>query len=265
MECPPGSVDGHNLPDQDCIQPFHPAEVGKPVLQARAGTYIGVRLIKVANTLQSSWELFRCAKSLLRQSTELYLLERLCAQIASGDMVSQAPFDRTRATANTLVLVDLKDDVDTFLGRFQVACLGRGKLTGNAQLACFFALLVFGVAKSILIDTYSIRVEYEDPNPWSKEHAMKMTSGYKVLVSLFCWASKADVTLQDVAGIENEELRSRLYDTQDMVHRDTWEGLKIKSTKDFLLGLGGSLLPDGSYNGFFPQKLGFSDLSKMRL
>ncbi|KAH9215926.1 hypothetical protein DL95DRAFT_388239 [Leptodontidium sp. 2 PMI_412] len=208
----------------------------------------------------TSWELFKLAKRLLRQSTELYLLERLCAQIASGDMVGKAPFDPTRSTPNTLVLVNLTEDVETFLRNFERTCSGRTKLSGTAQIACFYALLVFGVAKSILTDAYSFRATYEDPNPWSEEEASKIASGYKALVSVFCWASKNDIVLYDVSSVNNGEAHNRLLQTRKMVQGSQWETLAFKGTKEFLLGLGTCFLPDGSYNGFFTQRFGLTEL-----
>ncbi|PVH76538.1 hypothetical protein DL98DRAFT_291287 [Cadophora sp. DSE1049] len=197
---------------------------------------------------------------LLRQSTELYLLERLCAQIASGDMIGKVPFDPTRSTPNTLVLVDLKEDVEKFLRSFERACSARAKLGGTAQVACFYALLVFGVAKSILTDAYSIRTSYEEPNPWSEEEATKIASGYKALVSVFCWSSKTDVVLQDVTAVDNEEVPSQVMQTRRMVRSNEWHNFGVKGTKEFLLGLGACLLPDGVYNGFFAQKFGLKAL-----
>ncbi|KAG4443108.1 hypothetical protein IFR05_001434 [Cadophora sp. M221] len=226
-------------------------------------------LFSLGNTFSKSepttWELFGLAKRLLRQSTELYLLERLCAQIASGDMIGKAPFDPTRSTPNTLVLVDLKEDIETFLRNFERTCSGRAKLSGTAQIACFYALLVFGVAKSILVDAYSMRATYEDPNPWSEEEATKIASGYKALVSVFCWASKADVVLQNVSSFQNEEARNPLLQTREMVRGSQWETLGFKGTKEFLLSLGTCFLPDGSYNGFFAQKFGLTELSTIIL
>ncbi|KAK0123923.1 hypothetical protein ONS95_008913 [Cadophora gregata] len=221
-------------------------------------------LIRLGNDFSksepASWELFNLAKRLLRQSTELYLLERLCTQIASGDMLGKVPFDPTRSTPNTLVLVDLKEDVETFLRSFEKACSGRAKLDGTAQLACFYALLVFGVVKSMLTDAYSIRASYEDPNPWSEEEATKISSAYKALVSVFCWSSKADIVVQDVMTLKYEEYHSQVMQTRKMVRSNEWESFGVKGTKEFLLGLGACFLPDSVYNGFFAQKFGLKEL-----
>lgn len=175
-------------------------------------------------------------------------------------MVGNVPFDRTRSTPNTLVLVDLKEDVETFLRSFERACSARAKLGGIGQIACFYALLVFGIAKSILTDAYSIRTSYEEPNPWSEEEATKIASGYKALVSVFCWSSKADVVLQDPAVVHDEETRAQILQIRRMLRSNEWDTLGVKGTKEFLLGLGTSLLPHGVYNGFFAQRYGLKAL-----
>ncbi len=173
--------------------------------------------------------------------------------MASGDMI--APFDPSSSTPNTLVLVDLKDDMESFLRRFEKFCAGRAKLTGFAQLACFYALLVFGIAKSILIDAYSLRAEYEDPNPWNEEHATRITSAYKALVSVFCWSSKSDV-IRDSEIDEDDELGAALLETRAMVHSDKWEDRGFRGMKEFFLSLGSCFFAGGSYNGFFMQRFG---------
>src|SRR6187402_1424084 len=129
-------------------------------------------------------------------------------------MAAPPPFDPSRSTPNTLVLVDLKDDVEAFLRRFEKVCIGRAKLTGNAQLACFYALLVFGVAKSILIDAYSVKIGYEVPNPWKDEDAIRITCAYKVLVSVFCWSSKSDIMVQNSSDLDPAVNSSNLSETR---------------------------------------------------
>lgn len=201
---------------------------------------------------QEFWELFNQTKRILRQTVEFYLLERLCAQMASGDMIP--PFDPSSSTPNTLVLVDLKDDMESFLRRLEKICAGRAKLTGFAQLACFYALLVFGIAKSILIDAYSMRAEYEDPNPWDEEDAIRISSAYKALVSVFCWSSKSDI-IRDTE-IEDDELGNALLQTRNMVHSEKWESRAFRGMKEFMLSLGSCFFADESYNGFFMQRFG---------
>jgi hypothetical protein len=211
---------------------------------------------------QAAWELFKQVRRLLRQSVELYLLERLCGQIASGDMASPS-FDPLRSTPNTLVLVDLKEEFESFLQRLEKLCAGRGKLTGHAQMACFYALLVLCVTKSMLIDAYSIRAEYEDPNPWSEHDGMQITSAYKAMVSVFCWSSRYDAVLQEIGSAESHEWRQMLAETRSMVQDDLWPERGIKGSKEFLLGLGLCWYPDELYNGFLVQRFGLETLPRV--
>ncbi len=188
-------------------------------------------------------------------------MERLCGQIASGDLISPPPFDPTRTTANTLVLVDPREDVETFLRKFERFCSGRAKLTGSAQLACFYALLIFGVAKSMLIDAYSIRDKYEKPSPWNEAEAAKITSAYKSLVSVFCWSSRSDLIIQKEN--DDQDPGNQIGKTQALVKSFLWKKRGYKGTKDFLLCLGSCFHPDGCYNGFFIQKFGLEEVPKL--
>ncbi|CZR56777.1 uncharacterized protein PAC_06666 [Phialocephala subalpina] len=221
-------------------------------------------LIRVGNYCSQNdrtrWDIFFQAKRILRQSVELYLLERLCGQIATGQVVGPMPFD-TRGAPNTLVMVDLKEDVEFFLRSFEKICAGRAKLTGSSQLAAFFALLVFSIAKSILTDAYVIRDSYEEVSPWTVDHALTISSAYKGLVSVFCWSSKSDAMLQYEG--DDPVATAALEQIHGMVRLKSWAALGFRGTKDFLLSLGTCSLPDGSFNGFLAQKFGIDTISKM--
>jgi hypothetical protein len=175
-------------------------------------------------------------------------------------MIGPIPFDKTKATPNTLVLVDLRGDIKLFLHTFEALCAGRAKLTWSQQLPALFALLTFGIAKSIMIDAYVYRDNYEDPSPWTANHALKISSAYRALVSVFCSASKSDIVVgidgDDPARLAREELR-------ELVNFRSWASQGFSSTKSFLLSLGTCFLPDGSFNGFLAQKVGIDTISKM--
>lgn len=208
-----------------------------------------------------AWDVYKQAKRLLRQSVELYLLERLCGQIASGDMTAP-PFDPLRSTPNTLILVDLKEEFEIFLRKFEKICTGRAKLAGTSQMACFYALLVLSVTKSMLTDAHSLRAEYEMPNPWSERDAMRIASAYKAMVSVFCWSSKHDVVLQATSSADSSEWLGALEETRSLVEKNLWTERGIKGSKEFLLGLGSCFYADGSYNGFLLQRYGLETLGK---
>jgi hypothetical protein len=177
-------------------------------------------------------------------------------------MASPPFYSTANSKPNTLVLVDIKDDIETFLGGFERCCSGRAKLTDTPQLASFYALLVFGVAKSILVDAYSIRRDCEEDNPWKSTDAAAISSAYKALVSCFCWSSKTDIfVVADVSG-NRSQISAAVSATRSMIHTDRWEESGCKGTKDFLLSLGPSITPQGNYNCFLVQSFGLSDLPK---
>ena len=181
--------------------------------------------------------------------------------MASGEMTEPPPYyPGDPRSSNTLILVDIKDEIEDFLGKFENTCAGRAKLTGHDQLAYFYALLVFGIAKSILIDAYSIRGDYEEENPWRDTDATAINSAYKALVGCFCWASKSDIILQ--ANDAEGEFGDAIQQTRTLVHHDKWEERGYKGTKDFMLSLGSHITSEGKYNGFFVQKFGLSGLPK---
>ena len=218
--------------------------------------------VKIANPKQDSITLFHQAAGILRQSVELYLLEGLCARMASGEYEGTPPFYSTNdPSSSTLILVNNLDDMNAFLREMESACISRGKLFGYTQLDCFLAILLFSCAKSMLIDAYSLREKYENKTPWRSTDVMKINSAFKVIISVFCWASKADVIYQAEEELPVPFLRDALNRARDLVHQDKWEERGIRGTKEFLLNLGTSSTLDTRYNGFLAQKYSASSAS----
>ncbi|CAG8978499.1 hypothetical protein HYALB_00005074 [Hymenoscyphus albidus] len=207
-----------------------------------------------SKTAPASWEIFRQSKLLLRQAVELYLLERLCGHIASGDLTGSPPFDPTKLPqSNTLILVEIKEDMEKFLESFERICVGRGKLSGESQLACFYALMVFSIAKGLLIDAYSVRNTCDDVSPWDETCALRINSAFKTLVSVFGWSSKQDIMLEyHLHPLASKAIAA----TQKMVCVEKWDERGFKTSRDFLSSLGSLLFANDSYNGFFRQKFG---------
>lgn len=189
-------------------------------------------------------------------------MESLCRSIATGVFPGTPPFDPSRLPASkALILVDIKDDVEDFLDTFEGICSGRAKLTGAEQTSCFYALLLFGIVKSMLIDAYSIRSVSDYTNPWNDSFALRITSAFKALVGVFVSASKSDVILQDDRSLEGSNFKV-LCETRQMVKVSRWDERGFKTTKDFLLSLGCFVLSGGVYNGFFAQKFGIDAIPK---
>jgi len=224
-------------------------------------TYIVLGAVNLT-ALQVPWEIFRKARRLLRQTVEIYLLESLCRHIATGALPGPPSFDPSRLPASkSLILVDIKDDIEDFLGTFEGMCSGRAKLTGPEQASCFYALLVFGIAKSMLIDAYSIRSVSDYTDPWKESYALRITSAFKALVGIFASASKSDMILQHVGNLEGTKL-DILQKSREMVKMHRWDERGFKTTKDFLLSLGGFIFSGGIYNGFFAQKFGIDTIPR---
>jgi len=179
--------------------------------------------------------------------------------MASGEYQGTPPFYSTDdSPSSTLILVNILDDMNVFLREMENACASRGKLFGHTQLDCFLAILLFSCAKSMLIDAYSFRDKYENKTLWRSVDAMKINSAFKVIISVFCWASKSDVIHQSEEDLSSPFLRETLTRTKAMVQQDKWEERGIKGTKEFLLNLGTSSTLDSRYNGFLAQKFSAS-------
>ena len=210
-----------------------------------------------------AWEIFGKSKILLRQAVEIYLLESLCRQIALGTLSGPPPFCASRLPASkALVLVDIKDDLENFLTAFETICSGRAKLAGSAQLSCLYALLVFSIVKSVLIDAYAIRSQSDYVDPWNESYALRITSAFKALVGVFTSSSKSDVILQNESGVDVDSSDNALRECREMIHMDKWEERGFKTTKDFLLSLGSFVFSGGIYSGFFVQKFGLEAIPK---
>lgn len=182
--------------------------------------------------------------------------------MASGEYEGTPPFYSTDdSPSSTLILVNILDDMNVFLREMENACASRGKLYGHTQLDAFFATLLFSCAKSMLIDAYSFRDKYENKTLWRSTDAMKINSAFKVIISVFCWASKSDVIHQSEDELASPFLRDTLRRARAMVQQDKWEERGIRGTKEFLLNLGTSSTLDTRYNGFLAQKFSASSSS----
>jgi hypothetical protein len=193
------------------------------------------------------------AKRLLREAVKLLLSERKILDCFKGpDSASYFPAK--------FASVDLRRDVENFLEHFETVCSGRGKLCGFAQLACLYALLVFNVAKTVMIDAYLTRNEYEVISLWQDTDAVRIASAYKAIVSVYGWASKSDVIDSTMEMPPN--FGSAILETQEMLHQSMWEQRGYKATKDFLIALGSSFLLNGAYNGFLVPKFRSSQIAR---
>jgi hypothetical protein len=155
------------------------------------------------------------------------------------------------------------DDLGRFLHCFEDACSGRGKLTGQKLLACFYTVLLLSIVKSLLIDACSLRGRYGVTGLWSDADAVRINSIYKALVGVFCWSSKSDLMVDNIPVGSDLSIQNAILDTKIMVRTQEWTAWGMKGSKEFLTALGSGLLPDGVFNGFFIQSFGLEKLKPM--
>ena len=134
----------------------------------------------------------------------------------------------------------------------------HAQLSAYQWIGLFYTLCYLGITKSILIDTRGRRAEYEEHSRWRSSDAICTCSAYRAWISIFSWCSLCDYLLtdQDGGGTSGVDLnvKDMFRQTQKMVRQEKWKERGIKSSKDFLMGLGTGSFQDRTYNGFFSQK-----------
>lgn len=148
---------------------------------------------------------------------------------------------------------------------FSENCCRRKCLTPELWFQIFTALCCYSIFKSILIDVQTCTAITD--GGFRAGIAARIESAYKALVSVFIWATKSDLLVEWYlpAGREDslntaKELSKKSFDTLcQLVQRDQWENRGIKSSKDFLMGLGSGFYNDGTYNGFYIQRFGLKE------
>ncbi|KAH9205613.1 hypothetical protein DL95DRAFT_85541 [Leptodontidium sp. 2 PMI_412] len=99
---------------------------------------------------------------------------------------------------------------------------------------------------------------------WKDMDAVRINAMYKILVSVFAWASKSDLILdveQSIKEQDDSNLFKSVQDTRKMLRVEDCRPQGIKGSKDFLLSLGSHLLDDNKYKGFFIQRFGVHSLT----
>jgi len=221
------------------------------------------------NYSTNPWALFLQAKVLLLDVISLYKQER---QIYN--LVAKLRFD-SNPTHFPIPLPDVRRSLSKFLSYFEQSFSQRITLTAERWLDAFYAIIIFSMAKSLLIDTLSLRDDQERPTPWRASDAIQIGSVYKVIVSVFTWSAKVNswcprmpakgrdplMTHWNSDKWENIhpisiKMRKALTDTQDLTRQALWKHGAIKSSKDFLMSLGTGDFLDLGFNGFLPQRYG---------
>ncbi|KAI8629236.1 hypothetical protein F5Y19DRAFT_485132 [Xylariaceae sp. FL1651] len=221
------------------------------------------------------WELFRLTgfMSETRESEAvaypiLYRAKLLLREILFYDLQQPEPSIRTEVNVSNAQL--LPDDMDydsrnrliyncmaQFLQSFEGVTMRRVASEPKSWLAVFISLCIFSIVRTILADLIStpsrtIPAQAQNGLPISGG-AMAMHSVYKALVHMFAWSCPMllDSPVLDLDGNE----RALFATTMSAIRKDEWITWGIRSTKDFLLGLGsGYLVENVGFNGFFRQR-----------
>jgi hypothetical protein len=162
-------------------------------------------------------------------------------------------------------LPNLKEDLNLCLTIFEDVCSKRNSINSLNPFhwpCMFYLLCTISIVQSILIDTYTLRCEYNGSTNRNNYASLHIQSTYHALVSIFTWASGPfDPLLRDYGifqsdGGEATYLAETVLGARNLVRLDKWKVRNIKSTKDFLMQLGKGLLSDGTFSGFVVQKRG---------
>jgi hypothetical protein len=153
------------------------------------------------------------------------------------------------------------DDADSY-GRFQVlySCMAQflqsfdhqmarpGPLDPKSWLAGVFALCIFSMVKTILVD----RATHLRFNPAPPAAIAAMHAVYKALVSVFAWSTPMLLDAQDMDMAHDD--RELLLSAGVFLGRSSWAERGIPTCKDFLMFLGSGEIEGSYYNGFIKQR-----------
>ncbi|KAI5865021.1 hypothetical protein GGS23DRAFT_404829 [Durotheca rogersii] len=224
------------------------------------------------------WEMFRLT-GYMSESREaeavtyplLYRAKLLLREILFYDLQQPEPSIRTEVNlTNVTNTPSSPDDIDyegrnrliyncmvQFLQSFESMTMRRVISDPKSWLAVFASLCIFSVVRTILADlisTPSRAISAQGPAgcPMSAG-AAAMHSVYKVLVSVFAWSTPM---ILDDPALELDTNDRALFNAITLaIRKDDWISLGIRSSKDFLLGLGSGYLDNNvGFNGFFRQR-----------
>ncbi|KAI1336462.1 hypothetical protein F5Y15DRAFT_427102 [Xylariaceae sp. FL0016] len=246
-----------------------PKDKPPPVLEVLAASW------NAEGTPFQFWELFRLS-GFLSESREseavlypvLYRAKLLLREILFYDLQQPEPSIRTEVNVSNAQL--LPDDMDydsrnrliyncmaQFLQSFESTTMRRVITEPRSWLAVFISLCIFSIVRTILADLIStpsrtISAQAQNGLPMSSG-AVAMHSVYKALVNIFAWSTPM-VTDNPALELDMND-RALFATTMGAIRKDDWITWGIRSTKDFLLGLGSGYLNDNAgFNGFFRQR-----------
>ncbi|AEO65422.1 uncharacterized protein THITE_2112395 [Thermothielavioides terrestris NRRL 8126] len=255
--------------DLASLPPHNPAQASfrkdvvdrpPPVLNVLAASW------NMSDTMYSFWQLLKLSGVLsgnrdfeLAQYPVLYRAKLLLRETLFYDLQQPDPAIHGEPSSSTSHVIF--DEADSY-GRFRVLypCMVQflqsfdeqmarpSPLNPKHWLAAFFALCIFSIVKTILVDR-AAHTRFTSP-PHSGIAAMHAI--YKALVCVFAWATPMLLDAQDV-DVSHDD-RELLLSVGVFLGRSSWPQRGIHSTKDFLLLLGSREIDGGLYHGFIKQR-----------
>ena len=210
------------------------------------------QLLKLSSVLSDSRDseaakypiLYR-AKLLLRE-TLFYDLQQPDSAIYGepSSSASHAIFDDTDSYGRFHVLYNC---MVQFLESFDGQLARPGPLDPKSWLAGFFAICIFSMVKTILVDRAT---HLRSNSPHASITAMHAV--HKALVSVFTWSAPMLLDGHDMDMSHRD--RELLTSVAGLLGRGLWAERGISSSKDFLMLLGSGELEGTYYNGFIKQR-----------
>lgn len=183
-------------------------------------------------------------------------MHRIISEAVSFLSIERDLQDKIVTGANLALKNRTPDDTNLrkFLEMFSDSCSRRTSLSVQSWVELFHSLCLFSIYKTILIDAYALRAQYESPRRWKHSDAVSIDCVYRTLVSIFTWASGVkDPMLSEDYDSEDANTHEMLKSTREMIKIDRWKERGIKSSKDFLMNLGRGIFDDRTFNGFVLQ------------
>jgi len=240
-----------------------PIDRPPPVLSVLAASW------NMAGTAYNLWHLLRLS-SLLSAAREheltgypiLYRAKLLLRETLFHDLQCPDPIITTEPASSTTAHPGLDDNeaygrfrllyncMSQFLQSFDTLLSRPGPLDPKSWFAAFFALCIFSIVRTILVDrAFQRRVALSIP----QSGIMAMHAVYKALVHVFAWS--APMLLDDhVSDMMDHSDRELFASVAALVGRNSWYDRGIHSTRDFLMSLGSGEVGDNSYHGFIKPR-----------
>ncbi|RFU72379.1 zinc finger, c2h2-type integrase, dna-binding [Trichoderma arundinaceum] len=199
---------------------------------------------------ESQYPVLYYAKVLLRETAFYCLFHPKPVLQLDPNFGYRPPSDRLDFTGEHSRLVE--QAMVTFLQAFEGIALRSSPLQSKEWLAVFYALCIFSMIRTLLIDLASISLlpysTFRHQSPLRDSPQNTIDSVYKALVHLFITGgpmltdgSPNDVPQEDVTIYEL---------TRRIMRMDTWQARNIRSTADFLMSLGSGTNDMFGFNGF---------------